>query len=374
MGKGEDSLGTKPTRLLSLDALRGFDMLWIIGLSGFFRSLAEANGNLVLVGIAKQTHHVPWEDLRAYDLIFPIFVFISGVAIPYAMKGKLERGVKRSTLALQTLRRTLVLIFLGLVYNGLFDLKFDSLRWASVLGLIGIAYGIGALTYLCTTGFRSRVYWALGLLVGISSLQLIVPVPESGAGILTSDGSINAWIDQAFLPGRLHGGSFDPEGILCCISAGFLTLLGCLTGELLLHRRHPQLRSVWQCALAGTLMILVGWAIWALGYPPIKNAWTGTFNLFAGGFSLILLALFHWSIDFKSRGNWSLPLQIIGMNPLTIYLLARIVPFSTISRFFFGGLASVNETYAQSILFAGVLLIEFALLTLCYRKRIFLRI
>lgn len=349
-------------------------MLWIIGLGSFIHALAGASENSSLAWLEKQTHHVPWEGILAYDLIFPIFVFISGVAIPYAIKGKLERGAKRSILALHTIKRAIILIFIGLIYNGLLDFNFETLRCASVLGLIGVAYAIGALVYIFTQSFMTRIAWAVGILAGVSVLQLLVPVPDFGAGTLTRDGSINAWIDQAYLPGHLYGGTFDPEGILCCVSAGFLALLGCLTGELLQHRKSPQLKSVWQLALAGTLMVLVGWASWALGYPAIKSAWTSTFNLFAGGYSLILLALFHWSIDFNKSFNWSFPLQIVGMNPLTIYLLVRIVPFYGVSKFFFGGLAKMNEPYEHSILLAGMLLIEFALLYLCYRKRIFLRI
>ena len=135
-------------RLLSLDAMRGFDMFWIMGGEAIFIALAKVTDNSVLDWWGQQMHHVAWAGFRAYDLIFPMFVFISGVAIPFALTRKLEQGTPRSRLVIKVLMRAVILVTFGLVYNGLLDLDFANLRAASVLGQIGLAYMIAALITL----------------------------------------------------------------------------------------------------------------------------------------------------------------------------------------------------------------------------------
>ncbi|BCX47945.1 acyltransferase [Haloferula helveola] len=364
----------EPTRRLrSLDALRGFDMLWIIGLDAFFRGLAAATDVPFLDAWAHQLEHVPWDGLRAYDLIFPLFMFLSGVAIPWSVGAKQDGGKSRLKLALGILRRVVLLVVLGMVYNGLLDLRFETLRVASVLGQIGMAYGFAALTWLFVRHNGGRIAVMTGLFVLVAVLQLLVPVPGHGAGVLTEEGIINGWIDRHLLPGRLYGGSFDPEGILCFVSAAVLPLAGAFAGERLRKAPAPRLANVLLLAGCGGVAIMAGWLSQTLGYPPIKAGWTGTFNLYAGGISLVLLAVFHLAIDFV-RFNWSLPLQIVGMNPLTIYLLARIVPFAAIATFFAGGIARLSGDFGPVILAATTLLIEWLVLWVLWKKKIFLRV
>lgn len=361
-------------RLRSLDALRGFDMLWIIGLDILIRLISSITDSSLLGWLAEQTHHAQWEGVRFYDLIFPIFVFISGVAIPYSMRVKLNKGITRTALSIHTVKRVIILVLLGFIYNGVLNFQWDNLRCASVLGTIGIAYGIAAFLFLFTKTFRARLLCALAILLSVAALQLLIPVPDHGCGVLTQQGIFNAWFDKKFLPGRLYGGSFDPEGWICVFSASFLALLGCLVGELIYKRNSPQLSSIIQISGAGIAFILLGWFCWELGYPPIKAAWTSSFNLIAGGVALLLFAIFHLTIDFKNTPNWSLPFQIVGMNPLTIYLLYRIISFKDISHFFFSGIASLCGRWELSVIATGTIIVQFLILTLCYRKRIFLRI
>ncbi|QQL45636.1 acyltransferase family protein [Sulfuriroseicoccus oceanibius] len=365
---------SKPTRLKSLDALRGFDMLWIIGLDLLFRTLAGMTESPALVWLGKQVHHVPWDGLRLYDLIFPTFVFISGVAIPYALRGKLDNGASKLKLTLHTLKRVVILIVLGMVYNGMLQFNWESLRVASVLGLIGISYGIAALVYLAGRSYWWRISTALTILLGVAALQLFYPVPDHGPGLLTREAIFNSWVDQHLLPGQLYFGFHDPEGLVCILSAGFLALLGCLAGELLHHRKSPQFRSVIQFTAAGATLLFLGWLCWDNGYPPIKSAWTSSFNLLAGGIALLLLAFFHLTIDFTPRINWSFPLQVIGMNPLTIYILYHILPFDHVSWFFFGGTAKLCGEWEKVVLIVGMLVVQWLLLLLFFRKHIFLRV
>lgn len=370
MGSNQSS-----SRLLSLDALRGFDMFWIIGGGAFFLALEDATGWAWLDSMAVQLEHVKWEGFRAWDLIFPLFMFISGVAIPYAILGKLKKGNPKKKLVFKIVKRALLLIFLGTVYNGIFKLKFggDGFRFASVLGQIGIAYLIAALIFLFTRNFKFRLMWLAGMLLTIAILQLFIPVPGFGAGVLTPEGSINSYIDQMFLPGRLYGKTFDPEGWLCALSAAGITLMGALAGEVLRNKKWTDYKKVGVLVLAGIsgivlALILKNW------YPVIKSAWTTTFNLLAGGISFLLLALFYLVIDVWKMQKWAFFFQVIGLNSITIYLGTQIINFGHTSRFFLGGISEAAGDFGPVIYMAGVVLVEWVFLYFLYRKKIFLRV
>jgi predicted acyltransferase len=370
-----DSRATAP-RLRSLDALRGFDMLWIIGLSEFFIQLAGVTKIGWLETWAVQMDHVAWEGIRVHDLIFPLFMFASGISVPYALKPKLETGTPRGKLLAGIWRRVLVLVLLGLVYNGgLRFAGFSDQRFASVLGQIGIAYGVAVTVFLLTRTWRGRSAWCLGIMVAVTVLQLLIPVPGHGAGVLTPEGSINAWLDQHFLPGRRHEWApYDPEGVLSVISACALTLGGVLLGGHVRSWEKPSLTAATRLLIAGTALLFVGWVCWHLGYPPIKKIWTTTFNLLAGGICTWLFVVFHLAVDFRPHSNWSFFLQVIGMNSITIYLAEKIVPFHLISEFFFGGVAAHSGNWSQVILTLGVLIIEWLVLYYLWRKNTFLRV
>ncbi len=374
--EGNSGLSAAGTpRLRSVDALRGFDMLWIVGLAALFRELAATAEAPWLEAVAWQLHHAEWAGLRAYDLIFPLFMFLAGMSIPYAITARISRGVSRWKIVASILRRVVLLVVLGAVYNGLLRFDFDDQRYASVLGQIGIAYGIAALVYLATKGWAGRMTVCVLILVGVAALQLFVPVPGYAPGTFTPHGIINGWIDRRYLPGRLHGEVFDPEGWLCIVSAAALTLAGVMTGEYVkLRGSRPHFRSLLALALAGSASFGLGWLAWYAGYPPIKAAWTTTFNLLAGGICVWLFAIFHLLVDGLPRFDWSFPLRVVGMNPLTIYLLHRFVPFGEISAGIFGGAAALAGKWEAAIVIGGMLLIEWLLLLFLWRKRVFLRL
>jgi predicted acyltransferase len=211
--------------------------------------------------------------------------------------------------------------------------------------------------------------------VAVAVLQLWVPVPGHGAGILTPDGSINAWFDQRFLPGRCHEGApYDPEGVLSVISACALTLGGMLLGDFVRGWEKPSLTAASRMLLAGTAVLFLGWICWHSGYPPIKKIWTTTFNLLAGGICTWLFVVFYLLVDFRPHSNWSFFLQVVGMNSITIYLLERVMPFPEISEFFLGGVAGRAGHWGEVILTVGVLLIEWLILYYLWRKKTFLRV
>jgi predicted acyltransferase len=225
------SLRTEPQkRLYSLDALRGFDMFWITG--GDELIVAIAGGTW----LGRQMHHADWIGFHFEDLIFPLFMFISGVAISFSVKSKLEKNVPKRKLFQKAFMRLVILVLLGIFYNGTFQNAFAQGRIPSVLGQIAVGYFFAATIVIYFKSFRSRIIWLTGILAGIGILQLLIPVPGVGAGILTPEGCINGYIDRALLSGRLYREMYDPEGILCCISAVSVTLMGTIAGNILRNK------------------------------------------------------------------------------------------------------------------------------------------
>ena len=224
-------------RLLSLDTLRGMDMAILVGIGGIVETLSKALNWPFLIELEKQFHHVSWEGFRFYDLIFPLFMFLSGVAIPYAIHSKIEKGVVKTALLKKIFTRLIILIVLGLIYNRTLRNGFNDVRYASVLAQIGVGYFFAALIFLYTKQVKKTIYWLLGIMGGVTVLHLFVPVPEFGAGALEKKANINRWLDTLIL-----GGS-DPEGILCMVSAIAITLMGALAGYLLRSIDLPQKRN-----------------------------------------------------------------------------------------------------------------------------------
>ena len=369
-------------RLQSLDVLRGFDMLWIIGGGSLIEAIARSTNWGWMNVISGQMQHAAWAGFHFEDLIFPMFMFISGVAIPYAVTAKVEQGVGRKSLFYKILRRGVLLVVFGVIYNGLFRNEFTGWadqRIASVLGQIGLGYFFAATIFLYTKSIKSRVAWLIGIMAGIDILQLAIPVPGHPAGTLQEGAGINAWLDQMFLPGRLYSDTSDPEGVLCIISAITVTLMGGLAGSVLRDGEPASKRKALKIAIGGAVLVIVALALSPV-YPIIKKAWTVPFNMLAAGISAILLSLFYFWIDIKAwtKGIPSyivLFFKVIGMNSITIYIGHSIINFDQASKYFTGWLVpqGVEPRDAVAVIL-GAIILEWLTLYYLYQKKIFLRV
>lgn len=362
-------------RLASLDVMRGFDMLWIIGGGGLVMALAKATEWGWLQVMAEQMRHVKWIGFHFFDLIFPMFMFISGVAIPYAINAKVEMGANRNLLLRKIIKRGIILVLLGVFYNGALQQGFKDMRFASVLAQIGLAYLFAGLINLYTRSFSMRVFWLAVILGTVATLHLAVPVPGYGAGIFDPATVINGWLDRLFLPGRLHRVTYDPQGILSMFSAVSVTLMGSLAGSILRDGQPANQRKTLILAISGSVLIIL--ALLLSDYYPISvQIWTVPLNLLTVGISSIILSLFYFVIDVK---KWTgginsyimLFFKVIGMNSITIYLLTRIKNFNEISQFFTGWLV---PSFGDWIVVIGAIAIEWALLYYLYKKKIFLKV
>jgi predicted acyltransferase len=361
-------------RLLSIDALRGFDMFWIIGGDALFRTIGRRLGPPVETVTERQLQHVAWEGFVFYDLIFPLFLFLVGVVIPFSLRSHRARGESGGTLAWRVARRVALLVLLGLLNNGLLRLDFANLRYAGVLQRIGICYGVAAaLAWV----LRPRgIAVAIGaILLGYWALLAAVPAPGGKAGDLTPEGNLSGYVDRTFLPGKilpLYYGYGDNEGYLSTIPAVATALLGVLAGTWLLTDRRPWAK-VGGLLGAGVACLALGTA-WGLAFPVIKNLWTSSFVLVAGGWSLILLAVFYAVIDVLGARWLAFPFAVIGANAITIYVGQEFLDFERISRFFLGGVARLSGAWEPVVLAAGVVAAAWVFLYVLWRNRWFLRV
>jgi len=363
-------------RLRSLDALRGFDMLWIVGGATLVKKLAGLSDWQWIDWLAGQMRHPGWEGFTLFDLIFPLFLFLAGVAMPYSLGRKLEQGVPRWKLLRKVAIRAALLILLGVIYNG--GLAFKPLaetRVCSVLGYIGVAWFFAALIFLFAD-VRHRVIWAVGILLGYWAALMWIPVPGHGAGVLTPQGCITAYLDRELLPWKFNVGGqlYDSQGILVTVPAIVTALLGGLAGEFL---RKSKLNKF---ALGGILIaaavVCYGLGkLWATQLFISKELWNPPFVLHCAGWSLLLLGLFYLVIDALGFWRWSFFFIVIGMNPITIYMGTRIVNFGHSSNFLFGGLVSKSDEPLRAVLGAlAYILTWWLVLLFMYRKKIFLRV
>jgi predicted acyltransferase len=359
-------------RVASIDALRGFDMFWITGGEEIIHALHKMAPGHATNLLNLQFEHVQWAGFHFYDLIFPLFLFVVGVVLPFSLTKRLEAGASRGRLYRHLVKRLVVLFALGLVYNGLLDFNFHHLRIAGVLQRIALCYFFAALIVM-NTKIRGQAAFFAGILLVYWAVMMLVPVPGAGAGVMTPQGNLASFIDRHLLPRPYCCfAQGDNEGILSTFPAIATTLMGVLAGHWLRSRQTPTRKTI-GLALAGVASLIVGFA-WSFNFPIIKNLWTSTFVLFAGGWSLLLLALFYWIIDVRGYRRWSFFFTVIGVNAITIYLVYHLFDFGTITTIFVHGF--INRLGPAQPVFwaASVMMTGWLFLYFLYRKKIFLKV
>lgn len=359
------------SRVHALDALRGFDMFWIIGADALLVSLLGYLGTDWSGRLALQLEHVAWEGFRFYDLIFPLFLFLVGCALPYSLE---KYRARPSEVYLRIARRVVALILLGLLANGILKFDWENLRYAGVLQRIGICYGLGSLIYL-HTGLRGQVMMVIAILLGYWAVLAWVPAPGGVAGDLSMEGNLAGWLDRQFLPGKIleqYYGYGDNEGLLSTLPAVATVLTGVLAAHGLRSSFSPAWKLVGLTAMA-LACLAVGY-LWNLGFPIIKNLWTSSFVLVTTGWSLMLLALFYGVIDVAGYRRWAFVFSLIGVNAITIYIAQRFIDFNFMANYFLQGTVRLAGEIGPTVQLAGVLTAKILFLWLLYSKRIFLRV
>lgn len=364
-------------RLLSLDTLRGFDMMFIMGFAAIVTAICRLFPGGDQSWLCLQMSHVAWDGLRHHDTIFPLFLFIAGISFPFSYAKQLSKGATRGQIYAKIFRRGIVLVFLGFVYSGLFDLKFDTLRFYSVLGRIGLAWMFAALLFI---NFKpgTRAVIAVVLLVGYWLLLRFIPAPDApGADPFSLEGNLVGYIDRTLWPNHLYRqGVYDPEGLLSLMPAIVTAMLGMFTGEFvrLDESRISGSRKSLYMVIAAVVMLGLG-LLWSLDFPINKALWSSSFVLVVGAYSLAMFALFYYIIDVRGWKKWTKFFEVIGLNSITIYLAMRIIPFGSVNKFFLGGLSNLcPEPWGKLILAIGYFALCWLFLWFLYKKKVFLKV
>ena len=363
----------RPERILSVDVLRGFDMFWLCGGTGFALALAKLFGGPLKEPLMKQFDHPEWFGFTFYDLIFPLFVFIVGMSVVFSLGSRLKQGGARAAYP-RLIRRFILLFLLGVLYYGGMKNAWSDIRWLGVLQRLALCYLFTGILF-CHLGPRSLAAVCAGILIGYWALLCFIPLPGAKAISWAVAENWACYLDNLLLPGRKYDGTWDPEGLLSTLPAVSTCLLGVFAALLLRNENVSPSRKLLWFIVGGLAMAAIG-GLWGYQFPVIKKIWTSSYVLVTGGLSFALLGLFYLIVDIWKIQWWTAPFVWIGANPITIYLLRNVMNFNELADRFVGGsiAASVSEDTAYLLRMAVSLALSLLLLRFLYKRGIFLRV
>ena len=366
-----------PQRLVSLDALRGFDMFWIIGGEEIFQALEVATrgkSSHALFGfLAWQLDHKPWEGFGFYDLIFPMFVFMVGGSLVFSLT-KIMATQGRAAAVRRVIVRGVILYVMGLIYYGGLSKTYHDIRLMGVLQRIALAYLFSGILF-CFLRPRGLAIVTASLLIVYWGLLTLVRAPGESHVSFAEGHNLTNWIDAHYLPFFKWDGNHDPEGLLSTIPAIASCLLGVFAGLLLKEgKQAPAQKAMWLIGL-GAISVALGF-LWGLQFPVIKKLWTSSFVLVAAGYSSILLGVFYMVIDVWKVRWWATPFVWIGMNPITLYFVHHLFNFEAFASRFIGGQFGQRAFGVYAPVAVAILAEIFVLLLarFLYKRQIFLRV
>ncbi len=339
--------------------------------------------------------HAKWNGWTPADFIFPSFLFLVGISMVYSFAARRGRGETRRQIFLHAIKRSLILIAIGLLVNAspLIGLDFHTWRFEGVTQRIGICYLFASILELWT-GRRDQWIVLAACLVGYWALLRFAPVP--GAGIPGRDipfmdqvQNLPAWFDRKLFMGHLYDGTRDPEGIIHTIPAIGTTMIGVLTGHWLENQKNAR-KLIGGMVLFGALG-MVGGEVWNRWFPINKNLWTSSFVMFSGGFALLFVSLLYWIVEVRRwRGAWTMPILVFGMNAIAGFVADSLIygPGYTFTArgpngatmnwheaaqawLEAGGLGTATASLVYSL---GAVAFCWMMLWLLWRKKIFLKV
>lgn len=357
------SSDARPKRMLSVDALRGFDMFWIIGGEEVAKALEAMGGGWPLTAISQQLKHVEWVGFRFYDGVFPLFLFLVGVSITFSMDRMLASAGRREALT-RIARRSLLLFAVGVFYYGGFSRAWPDVQVSGVLPRIAFCYFIAATLYVVLPR-KGLVAAAVLFLAGYWAILSFVPFPDVSlahgtvgkkgsqtdaktppallasvvptvAGVFEEGRNFAHYVDYRWLPGKKRNLYYSNEGLLSTMSAVVTTLFGIMAGWLLASTRWTEKQKAAWLLGAGSAVLCMGF-IWGLQVPLIKRIWTPSFCLVSGGFSAVMLSAFYLVVDVWRWQKWCTPFLWIGANALAVYLAVNLLDFPAIATRLAGG-------------------------------------
>ena len=387
-------------RLQSLDALRGFDLIMLVAVSDLVEELAEVIDKPWIGTVMDCFTHKKWEGFSPWDLVMPLFMFMAGVAIPFALRPASERGRTKNeastkggwtevALYWRIGRRVLLLWIFGMMVQGNL-LALDPNRiylFTNTLQAIAVGYFFSALIYL-HTNWKTQIGIALALLLAFWGAMEWITIGGYGGGDYSPHGNLAEGIDMMVL-GRFRDtaqvidgevvvkASYTYTWILSSLNFVVTVLTGVLAGEALRNSKSIdarfKIKTVGLLLGAGAAMVAAGWT-WGLEHPVIKHIWTGSMVLVSSGYCFLLMGLFYWWIDCRGHNKHLTLLKVYGMNSITAYVVSHVISFKSVSRSLFFGLEQYVGDYYGFIIQLSNVTILFLILFVLYRNKIFLRV
>ena len=377
----------KKDRLASLDILRGADMFLLLFLGPVLRSVCRLcpDGTAWL---SAQLQHVSWEGFVAWDIIMPLFLFMSGITIPFSMAkykaglkpdGTVQAGLRPGrAFYLKLLRRYCLLFLLGWIVQGNlleFDWKLFH-PYANTLQAIAVGYVVTALLFV-----HLDTKWQV---VAGAVLFAAYWIAFAATGMnLDGQDNIAMVIDKAVLGSHRDGVKWAADGtwrfrtsyqytwIRSSLNFAVTVLLGCFAGQMLRSEKRSPARRAGLVALAGAALIAAGLAISPL-FPIIKKIWSSSMTLYSGGICFLLLALTYYIVDVRGWHKGLDWLKIYGMNAITAYCIGEVVRFTSVSESLLHGFSTFSW-YPVLIAFADASIL-FGILYLMYKNKVFLKV
>lgn len=369
-------------RLESLDVLRGADLFFLVALGPIMGKIASAADAEWLNKSMWIFHHVDWEGFSPWDLIMPLFMFMAGATIPFAMERYRRENDKKSALW-RILRRVVVLWIFGMMCQGNL-LALDPNRiylYTNTLQAIAVGYAAAAVMYLFTK-LRTQIVAAVLLLLAYWAAMEFVSVDGFGGGNYTPDGNLAEWVDRTVL-GRFRDHATVENGvvvfsewyrytwILSSLTFAVTGLCGMFAGTITKSQMTEKRKLAWLFG-GGAAMVAVA-LVWSIWLPIIKIIWTSSMALFAAGISFILLGVSYYFVDYKGYRSNLTWLKVYGMNSIVAYMLTQIVNFRGIANSLFYGLEQYMGDWYNVLITLSQVGIIYLILYVMYRKKIFLK-
>jgi predicted acyltransferase len=268
--------------------------------------------------------HAPWHGWTFTDVIFPFFLWITGLSMTLSAAKRISRGAARGDLMMHALKRSALIFAVGLFLAGYPYFHLSTIRIPGVLQRIAVCYLIATAIYL-TTGLRGQIRWTGALLIVYWLLMKLYPVPGVGAGSLEKGANFAQYIDGLILSGHMWSSSktWDPEGIVSTLPAIATVLFGILAGHLLNAQKTAEEKTA-RIFVMGNALLFLG-AVMSLWLPINKNLWTSSYAVFMSGLAANVFAFCYWVIDVRGYRKWSLPFRVFGMNALFIFSLSGLL-------------------------------------------------
>ncbi|MDP4185253.1 MAG: DUF5009 domain-containing protein [Bacteroidota bacterium] len=358
-------------RVLSVDALRGFDMFWITGGATIITALHGAVQSPFTKALSTQMDHVEWTGFHFFDIIMPLFLFLVGIAMPYSFSRRIQKGESKQHLLVHVFKRVLILWVLGMLVQGKL-LTYDFSQFAffsNTLQAIAIGYLISSFLILYVSA-PGQIIATVMLLLLYWFISTFISMGGQSAGIFRPESNIPIYIDKLILGNHQDGTTYS--WILSSLNFGVTVMTGVFTA-FILQNPSKGLKKALTLFLSGMGLIIAG-LLFNFVHPLVKHIWTSSFVLFSSGICIAMLSFFYLIVDHWKFTRWTKFFIVIGSNSIFAYLLGELYSFKGFAEIFLKGTSYHLGCWYPFVLAIGAYAVFWFILYHLYKQKIFIKI